>query len=206
MERFFLIDRTGTNLYPFEDDEVFSQRKALKGHGPVVLWFTGLSGSGKTTIARHLEKKLSTLKVHSMTLDGDNVRSGLNNDLGFSDSDRVENLRRVTEVASLMYDGGLVTIVSFISPFKSDREKARLHFQGKSFIEVYFSASLDTCEGRDPKGLYAKARAGQIKNFTGIDSRYEIPDSSEIVIDTGIFSIGQAVEEICHFLTLYRYI
>ena len=158
-------------------------RAAIKGQAPRCLWFTGLSGSGKSTIANLVEKRLIASGHHTYLLDGDNVRHGLNRDLGFSDEDRVENIRRVAEVAKLMVDAGLIVIVSFISPFRSERRMARAMFGAGEFVEVFVDTPLEICEQRDVKGLYAKARAGQIPNFTGIDSPYETPEAAELVID-----------------------
>jgi bifunctional enzyme CysN/CysC len=159
-------------------------RARQKLQKPVCLWFTGLSASGKSTIANLLEKRLFSSGRHTYTLDGDNVRHGLNRDLGFSEADRVENIRRVTEVARLMVDAGLVVIVSFISPYRAEREIARSRFAGGEFIEIFIETPLEECERRDPKGLYAKARRGELINFTGIDSAYEPPTSPEIHLHT----------------------
>ena len=159
-------------------------RATIKQQTPKCLWFTGLSGSGKSTIANLVEKRLLAEGKHTYLLDGDNVRHGLNRDLGFSDADRVENIRRVAEVAKLMVDAGLIVIVSFISPFRDERRMARELFADGEFIEVFVDTPLEECERRDVKGLYAKARAGQIPNFTGIDSPYERPEHAEIVLDT----------------------
>ncbi len=150
-------------------------RAALKHQRPCVLWFTGLSGAGKSTIANTLEKRLHALGRHTYMLDGDNIRHGLNKDLGFTDADRVENIRRVAETARLFVDAGLIVMVSFISPFRSERRMARDLFGDGEFIEVFVDTPLALCELRDPKGLYRKARAGLIRNFTGIDSAYEPP-------------------------------
>ncbi|WP_373086487.1 sulfate adenylyltransferase subunit CysN [Sneathiella sp.] len=158
-------------------------RASQKGQKASVLWFTGLSGSGKSTIANLVEKKLHILSKHTYLLDGDNVRHGLNRDLGFTDADRVENIRRVGETARLMVDAGLITLVSFISPFRSERQMARGLMEEGEFLEVFVDTPLEICEQRDIKGLYKKARAGEIKNFTGIDSDYERPENAEIVID-----------------------
>jgi bifunctional enzyme CysN/CysC len=159
-------------------------RARIKGQEPRCLWFTGLSGSGKSTIANLVEKRLLASGHHTYLLDGDNVRHGLNNDLGFSDEDRVENIRRVAEVAKLMVDAGLIVLVSFISPFRSERRMARDLFAPGEFIEVFVDTPMEICEQRDVKGLYAKARAGRIPNFTGIDSPYERPEAAELVLDT----------------------
>ncbi len=157
-------------------------RAELKGQKPFILWFTGLSGAGKSSIANLVEKKLHSLGRHTYLLDGDNVRHGLNRDLGFTDADRVENIRRVSETAKLMVDAGLIVLVSFISPFRSEREMARLMVEEGEFLEVFIDTPLEECERRDVKGLYKKARAGEIKNFTGIDSPYERPEHAEVVI------------------------
>ena len=157
-------------------------RSILNGQKPSCLWFTGLSGSGKSTLANELEKKLFEMGKRTYILDGDNLRLGLNSDLGFTDSDRVENIRRVTEVAKLMVDAGLIVLVTFISPFDRDRKIARSKFEEGEFIEIYLNTPLEECERRDPKGLYKKARAGMLKNFTGIDSPYEPPSNPDITI------------------------
>ncbi|MEX0955371.1 MAG: sulfate adenylyltransferase subunit CysN [Rhizobiaceae bacterium] len=171
-------------------------RAGLKSQDPAVLWFTGLSGSGKSTIANMLEKKLHAAGRHTYLLDGDNVRHGLNRDLGFSDEDRVENIRRVGEVAKLMVDAGLIVIVSFISPFKADRKLVRDMFSGNEFLEVFVDTPLDECIRRDPKGLYAKALKGEIKNFTGLDSPYEAPVAPELHVETMGLSPEQAVDRL----------
>ena len=164
---------------------VQKENRALKnGHKPCVVWLTGLSGSGKTSTADALEKKLHALGYKTYTLDGDNVRHGLNNDLGFTDADRVENIRRVAEVAKLMVDAGLIVITAFISPFISERKYARQILADNEFIEVFVDAPIEVCEARDPKGLYKKARSGQLKNFTGIDSEYQKPQNPEIVLES----------------------
>ena len=168
----------------------------LKNQKPAVLWMTGLSGSGKSTIANAVEKKLARMNRHTFLLDGDNVRHGLNKDLGFTDADRIENIRRVGEVAKLMTDAGLIVITAFISPFRSERQMVRDMMAPGEFVEVFVDTPLSVAEERDVKGLYAKARSGQLKNFTGIDSPYEAPETPEIHIDTTTMSIDDAAEQI----------
>jgi len=176
---------------------------ALKGHLPCVVWFTGLSGAGKSTIANLVEKKLHALGRHTYLLDGDNVRHGLNKDLGFTEADRVENIRRVAEVARLMVDAGLIVLVSFISPFRAERRMARELVAAGEFYEVFVDTPLSLAEQRDPKGLYKKARRGDLKNFTGIDSPYERPENPEIRIDTAAMSPEDAAEHIvAHLRTM----
>jgi len=155
-------------------------RARIKGQAPKVLWFTGLSGAGKSTVANLVDKRLHAMGYHTFVLDGDNVRHGLNRDLGFTDEDRVENIRRVAEVARLMADAGLIVLVSFISPFRAERQMARERFQPGEFVEVFVDVPLEVAEARDVKGLYRKARAGLIPNFTGIDSPYEAPQRPEV--------------------------
>ena len=177
-----------------------ASRALLKGQKPCCLWFTGLSGSGKSTIANVLENKLHQAGHHTYLLDGDNVRHGLNRDLGFSDADRTENIRRVAEAAKLMVDAGLIVMVSFISPFKADRRLARSLFEGDEFVEIYVDTPLEVCEERDIKGLYAKARAGEIKNFTGIDSAYEVPESAEIVLAGAEKSADELADDVAKIM------
>ncbi len=176
--------RRAQNVHWQKFDVTREARAGIKGQKPVVLWFTGLSGAGKSTIANLVEKKLLSLGRHAVLLDGDNVRHGLNRDLGFTEVDRVENIRRVAEVAKLMADAGLIVLVSFISPFRAEREMARQLMQPGEFLEVFVDTPLAEAERRDAKGLYRKARAGQLKNFTGVDSPYEAPEDPEIHIDT----------------------
>ncbi len=168
----------------------------MKGQVPVILWFTGLSGAGKSTIANLVEKRLAELGKHTYTLDGDNVRRGLSRDLGFTDADRVENIRRVGEVAKLMLDAGLIVLVSFISPFRAERHLARAMVGEGEFWEIFVDTPLEVAEARDTKGLYRKARAGRLRNFTGIDSPYEPPLDPEIRIDTVNVSAEDAAEQI----------
>jgi bifunctional enzyme CysN/CysC len=177
-------------------------RSQLKSQRPAVLWFTGLSGAGKSTIANLVEKRLFGMGRHTYLLDGDNIRHGLNRDLGFTDADRVENIRRVGEVARLMTDAGLIVLVSFISPFRSERRLARSLLGPGEFFEVYVDTPLEVAEARDPKGLYRKARAGKIRNFTGIDSPYEPPENPEIRIDTARVTPEQGAEQVIEQLRL----
>ena len=172
------------------------QRAALYGHRPALIWLTGLSGSGKSTIAQHLDAELFKAGIHSYVLDGDNIRHGLNADLGFSASDRRENIRRIGEVASLFVDAGLIVITAFISPFRHDRDRIRNLLAPGEFLEIHVNCSLDECCKRDPKGLYQKALAGEIKDFTGISSPYEPPLNPELVLDTGSQTIQQSVQKI----------
>lgn len=186
---------------------VSSQGRAeLKQQKPVVLWFTGLSGSGKSTIANAVELKLFELGKHSYLLDGDNVRHGLNKDLGFSDKDRLENIRRIGEVAKLFADSGLIVLTAFISPFISDREQVRALLEDRQFLEVFIDTPLEICEQRDPKGLYKKARTGEIKHFTGIDSKYEAPLSADIHVRTAGTTIEECAQEIINKLIALEYI
>ncbi len=171
-----------------------SARSAIKGHRPAVLWFTGFSGSGKSTVADAIDRRLLALGSHTYILDGDNIRHGLNRDLGFTDTDRVENIRRVIEVARLLADAGLIVLVSFISPFRAERQLARERLGADEFLEIFVDASLAECERRDPKGLYRKAREGKIANFTGLDSAYEPPETPDIHLRTAEMSVEQEVE------------
>ena len=171
-------------------------RQALSGHQSKVLWFTGLSGSGKSTIANFLEKRLHAKGIRTYILDGDNIRHGLNQDLGFTSADRVENIRRISEVAKLMVDAGIVVLAAFISPYQTDREAARNLFDKHEFLEIFVDTPLDVAEQRDPKGLYKKARRGEIPNFTGIDSPYEVPSNPDIRLDAGSRSVDELVEEL----------
>ena len=179
----FALRRAGNIPWQHLDVDKAS-RARIKHQAPRCLWFTGLSGAGKSTVANLVEKRLLALGRHTYLLDGDNVRHGLNKDLGFTDEDRVENIRRVAEVAKLMVDAGLVVLVSFISPFRAERRMARDLFAEGEFLEVFVDTPLDVAEKRDAKGLYAKARAGQLRNFTGIDSPYEVPEHPDVVLDT----------------------
>lgn len=181
-------------------------RAEQKNQSPVILWFTGLSGSGKSTIANLVEKKLLDLGRHTYTLDGDNIRHGLNNDLGFTKADRIENIRRISETAKLMVDAGLITLTSFISPYRAERQMAREMVEDGEFVEIFVNTPLEVCEARDVKGLYAKARAGTIKNFTGIDSEYQTPVNSEIEINTVDMSAEKAAEVVVQYLEKNGYL
>jgi len=176
------------------------ERAKQKRQRPCILWFTGLSGSGKSTIASAVEQRLFALGYHTYLLDGDNIRHGLNKDLGFSNQDRVENIRRIGEVSKLMVDAGLLVMTAFISPFRQDSQMVRDLVQSDEFIEVYMDTPLHECERRDPKGLYKKARQGQIKHFTGIDSEYEMPERPEVVVDTVQYSIGECADQVVAYL------
>jgi bifunctional enzyme CysN/CysC len=175
-------------------------RAKLSGHKPRVLWFTGLSGAGKSTIANALEQVLHKQGVRTYILDGDNVRQGLNKDLGFTDADRVENIRRIAEVAKLMVDAGIVVLTAFISPFRSERDMARSMFEEDEFVEIFVDTPLEVAEERDPKGLYKKARRGELPHFTGIDSDYEAPDAAEIVVNSAKSSVDESVSAILEFI------
>ena len=182
------------------------QRAQQKKQRPCLLWFTGLSGSGKSTIANAVDALLFARDNHTYLLDGDNVRHGLNGDLSFSDEDRIENIRRISEVAKLFVDSGLIVSTAFISPFASDRQMAREKLAAGSFIEVFIDTPIEVCEQRDPKGLYKKARAGEIKDFTGIDSGYDIPESPEIHVKTAEKNIEECAQQIVDFLIEQQYI
>jgi len=176
------------------------QRAELKQQKPALLWYTGLSGSGKSTVANAVDALLFKLGCHSYLLDGDNVRHGLNGDLGFSDEARIENIRRISEVAKLFLDAGLIVSTAFISPFASDRALAKAKLEEGEFIEVFIDTPISVCEQRDPKGLYKKARAGEIKDFTGIDSTYDVPTLPEIHVKTAQQSVEQCAEQIVGYL------
>ncbi len=192
--------RRAANTY-FQSFEVTKTARArLNAQKPALLWFTGLSGAGKSTIADQLERKLHALGKHTFVLDGDNVRHGLNRDLGFTEADRVENIRRVAEVAKLFVEAGLVTLVSFISPFRAEREMARELVAPGEFIEIFVNTPLETCEQRDPKGLYKKARRGELQNFTGLDSPYESPENPELTLNARTESAGDLADRVIDFM------
>ncbi|PWU69721.1 MULTISPECIES: adenylyl-sulfate kinase [Gracilibacillus] len=195
-----------TNIVWHESAITKEDRLKLNDHQSPVLWFTGLSGSGKSTITVALEKALYEKGIRTYRLDGDNIRHGLNNNLGFSPEDRKENIRRIGEVSKLMSDAGLITLTAFISPYREDRDNVRQLLAKGDFIEVYIKCSLESCEARDPKGLYQKARSGEIKQFTGIDAPYEEPLHPELVVNTEQNSIEESVDIILAYLRTNQYI
>lgn len=176
------------------------QRAEMNGHKSVLLWFTGLSGSGKSTIAQNLDARLFASGRHSYVLDGDNIRHGLNADLGFTAVDRSENIRRIGEVAKLFVDAGFIVTTAFISPFRHDREQVKKSFAAGDFLEIHIKCSLDECRARDPKGLYSRAEKGKISNFTGISSAYEAPENPDLIVDTGRLSVDQGTDAIIKLL------
>lgn len=179
-----------------------ARREKLNGHKACVLWFTGLSGAGKSTLAHAVEEQLHQLGCRTFVLDGDNVRHGLSSNLGFSEADRKENIRRIGEAAKLMMEAGVITLTAFISPFREDRETVRNLMPHGDFLEIYCQASLEVCESRDVKGLYKKARAGEIRNYTGIDSPYEEPLKPELVVETGRLDLAASVDRVMQLLAL----
>lgn len=194
------MESKATNITWHGGDVEKQHREEMLGQKGVILWFTGLSGSGKSTLAVAVEKELYKQGKLSYRLDGDNIRHGLNNDLGFSPEDRVENIRRIGEVSKLFADCGVVTMTSFISPYKQDRELVRALVEPGAFVEVYAQCTVEQCEERDPKGLYKKARAGEIPEFTGVSAPYEEPENPEIVVHTGEQSIEESVAIIMNYL------
>lgn len=182
------------NIIPHDFSISREERRALKKHNAFLLWFTGLSGSGKSTIANAVEKTLVEKGIHTYTLDGDNVRKGLNSDLAFSPGDRKENIRRIAEVANLMMDAGLVVLGAFVSPYEKDRANIKQIVGVSQYVEIFVNTPIEVCENRDVKGLYTKARAGEISNFTGIDAPYEAPSHPDIELDTTKVSVEEAVE------------
>ncbi|TGB01699.1 adenylyl-sulfate kinase [Halobacillus salinus] len=195
-----------TNITWHDSKVTKEARQKQKGHKSPVIWFTGLSGSGKSTLSVEVEKALYESNIHSYRLDGDNVRHGLNKNLGFSPEDRKENIRRIGEVANLMSDAGLVTLTAFISPYREDRDEVRELMDEKEFIEVYVKCSLEEAEKRDPKGLYKKARSGEISGFTGIDAPYEEPNAPELVVETDQQTLEESVASVINYLRENDYI
>jgi len=201
-----MAEQKATNVTWHEHSVSKEERAGLSGHRGVVLWFTGLSACGKSTVANTVDHMLHSAGKRSYVLDGDNIRMGLNKNLGFSPEDRTENIRRIGEVAKLFAETGTLTLTAFISPYKADRDAVRELLGDGEFLEVYVNASLETCEKRDPKGLYKKARAGEIKGFTGIDAPYEAPDNAELVLDADNKSIDELAEEVIAFLKAGGYL
>lgn len=178
-----------------------TMREQLQGHRSAILWFTGLSGAGKSTLAHAVEEALHARSCRTYVLDGDNIRHGLCADLGFSAEDRAENIRRVGEVSRLLLDAGIIVLTAFISPYRADREQVRTLVPPRDFIEIWCASSLEVCEQRDVKGLYAKARVGLIQDFTGISAPYEVPESPELVLDTGSLEVTECVDRVLRLLT-----
>ena len=192
--------KASPNIFPSPSSVSTADRQLLNGHSGGLLWFTGLSGSGKSTLAHAIEEKLHSLCVRSYVLDGDNIRTGLNKNLGLSPEDRKENIRRIAEVAKLMVDAGLLVFAAFIAPYKQSREYVRKLMVGWPYYEVYVKCSVEACAKRDPKGLYKKARLGEINNMTGISAPYEEPEHPSLIIDTDKFNLQQCVDEVIRFL------
>ena len=188
------------HIYPIRTQVSQAQREKLLGQQATMIWFTGLSGSGKSTIAVQLEAQLHALGYKTYLLDGDNIRSGLNKDLSFTDGGRIENIRRIGEVSKLMLDSGIIVLSAFISPFKADRAQVKEIVGAENYIEVFVDTPLEVCEQRDVKGLYKKARAGEIKNFTGIDSPYEKPENADVVIPTHQMSVDDSLDLLLKFI------
>ncbi|HNO76571.1 MAG TPA: adenylyl-sulfate kinase [Phycisphaerae bacterium] len=201
-----MTEQKATNITRHAGAITRTDRSQLLGQRGCLVWLTGLSGSGKSTIAFELERLLIERGRAAYVLDGDNIRHGLNSNLGFSDEDRAENIRRITEVAALFVDAGLITITAFISPFRADRDQARAKLAGGEFVEVWVSTSLEVCEQRDPKGLYKKARAGEIADFTGIDSPYEPPSNPELTIANEQGPPKEAAQQILNLLEQRGYL
>ena len=196
-----MAEQKATNVTWHAHKVTREDRQKLNGHRGAVLWFTGLSGCGKSTIANAVDQLLHERGVHTFVLDGDNIRMGLNKNLGFTPADRTENIRRIGEVSKLFADGATIVSTAFISPYKADRDMVRALLPQGEFIEILVQASLDTCESRDPKGLYKKARAGEIKDFTGISAPYEAPENPEIVLDSDNKGIEELAREVIAYLT-----
>jgi len=195
-----MAEQKATNITWHEHKVSKADRSKLNAHKGAVLWFTGLSACGKSTVANTVDHLLHSRGKHTFVLDGDNIRHGLNKNLGFSAADRAENIRRIGEVAKLFCEGGTIALTAFISPYKADRDAVRALLAPGEFIEIYVKASIETCEKRDPKGLYKKARAGELKNFTGIDDPYEAPEKAEIVLDADTKGIDDLAHEVVAYL------
>lgn len=195
-----MAQQIATNVHWHDHSVTKAERCQLSGHKGAVLWFTGLSASGKSTVANTVDHKLHSMGKRSFVLDGDNIRMGLNKNLGFSAEDRAENIRRIGEVAKLFTSAGVVAITAFISPYRKDRDAVRALLEPGEFIEIFMNTPIELCEQRDPKGLYKKARAGQIKGFTGIDDPYEAPEKPELVLDGGKKNIDECADEVIAFL------
>lgn len=195
-----MIKQKATNIFWHGGDVTKEDRESALEQKGVVLWFTGLSGSGKSTVAREVEKKLFVAGHHAYVLDGDNIRFGLNKNLGFSPEDRTENIRRIGEVAKLFADAGVITLTAFISPYREDRDLARALLKEGEFIEIYVQCPVEECEKRDVKGLYKKARAGEIKEFTGVSAPYEEPAAPELVLDTAAAALEESAAEVISYL------
>ncbi|EMQ95962.1 MAG: adenylyl-sulfate kinase [Xanthomarina sp.] len=189
------------NIIPHSYQISIQDRRQANKHNSFLMWFTGLSGSGKSTIANVVEQELHKKGIKTYILDGDNIRKGINNDLSFSPEDRTENIRRIAETANLMVDAGLVVLAAFVSPYKKDRENIKSIVKDVNFVEIYVNTSLEECEKRDVKGLYKKARAGEIKNMTGISAPYEAPEDPDVEINTEQVSVEQAVKQIIEYIT-----
>jgi len=201
-----MAEQKATNVTWHDHTVSTEDRLKLNGHKSAVLWFTGLSACGKSTVANTVDHILHEKGIHTFVLDGDNVRMGLNKNLGFSAEDRTENIRRIGEVAKLFCEAGTFVLTAFISPYRADRDRAREILNEGEFIEVYVNASLETCEARDPKGLYKKARAGEIKGFTGIDDPYEEPEKPELTLDADNKSIDELAQEVVAYLDTNGYL
>ena len=201
-----MLEQRDTNIYWHDGAITRSDREHLNGHRGFTIWFTGLSASGKSTLAVATEKTLYERGYHTYILDGDNVRHGLNKNLGFSPEDRMENIRRIGETANLFRDCGIINLTAFISPYRKDRQTARALYNDNSFIEVFVDCPLEVCEQRDPKGVYKKARQGIIKEFTGIDAPYEAPENPEVHLRTDKMSVEECVELIINYLIMHKYI
>ena len=201
-----MAEQKAANITWHQHNVTSQERQKRNGHKGAVLWFTGLSGSGKSTVANAVDRLLHDRGIHTYVLDGDNIRMGLNKNLDFSPDDRTENIRRIGEVAKLFAEAGTLVLTAFIAPFKRDRDQVRQIMGDGQFVEVYVNASLETCESRDPKGLYKKARAGEIKGFTGLDAPYEAPEPGDIVLDSDSKSIEELASEVIAYLEFHGYL